>query len=83
MMSWKSPSGGVEPCPQPEYLNAQGWSGRKTGLEASGHKKWQWQVIQINSELETSSSDSPLDCSLAVGALGRKVWAAVDSRGRV
>lgn len=35
-------------------------------------------MIQINSELETS--DSPLDCSLAVGALGRKVWAAVDLR---
>lgn len=39
MMSWKSPSGGVEPWPQPEYLNAKGWSGRKTGLEASGQYK--------------------------------------------
>lgn len=35
-------------------------------------------MIQINSELETS--DLPLDCSLAVGTLGRKVWAAVDLR---
>lgn len=39
MMSWKSPSGGVEPCPQPEHLYAQGWSGRETGLEASGRRK--------------------------------------------
>lgn len=38
MMSWKSPSGGVEPCPQPEYLYAQGWSGRRQDLKPQDTK---------------------------------------------